>query len=152
MDNVTADERSRIMASVRSRGNRSTEAALSRAFRKAGVRGWRRQQVIRLPRSELTVRPDFVFPERRLVVFVDGCLWHLCPVHARIPASNRQYWIKKLQRNVTRDRTVDRCLRRHRWKVVRIWEHSVKKTADTAIRRVNRALKTQKAAAESGSI
>jgi DNA mismatch endonuclease (patch repair protein) len=66
VDTVDRVERSRIMGLVRSHGNKSTEAVVAALFRKAGLRGWRRQ-------VDLPGRPDFAFPKSRLAVFVDGC-------------------------------------------------------------------------------
>lgn len=65
-DTFTCAERSRIMAAVRSRGNKLTEVRLLHLFRRHGITGWRRH--LPLPGS-----PDFTFGDRRVVVFVDGC-------------------------------------------------------------------------------
>jgi DNA mismatch endonuclease (patch repair protein) len=59
--------------------------------------------------------------EEAVAVFVDGCFWHGCPKHATKPANNRAFWKKKLAGNKTRDRLVNRTLRRAGWRVVRIW-------------------------------
>ncbi len=118
VDTVTGTERSRIMRLVRGEGNKSTEALLSRLFRKAGVTGWRRH----LP---MLGRPDFVFRQERLIVFVDGCFWHGCPRHLRLPSSNRPYWAGKIGRNVQRDARIRRALRRDGWRVARVWEHDL---------------------------
>ena len=75
----------------------------------------------------LTVRPDFVFPESRTVIFVDGCFWHGCPRHATKPRNNAAFWRKKLAGNKARDRKVNRALRRAGWQVLRIWEHELQK-------------------------
>ena len=140
MDNVPASVRSAIMARVRSRGNRSTEQAVARAFRALGVRSWRRHVAIRFSSTGDEVRPDFVFRDSRLAVFIDGCLWHRCRLHARIPSTNRTYWSAKLRRNVRRDRIVDQSLARAGWRVIRIWEHSVKRDPLRCGRRVLRNL------------
>jgi G:T-mismatch repair DNA endonuclease (very short patch repair protein) len=71
------------------------------------------------------VRPDFVFLKSRMAIFVDGCFWHGCPKHATKPRNNAAFWKKKLAGNKTRDRMVNRALRRAGWKVVRIWEHAL---------------------------
>ena len=50
-------------------------------------------------------RPDLVFPSRKKIVFVNGCFWHHhrgCE-RVRIPATNREYWVAKLERNRDRD-------------------------------------------------
>src|SRR2546428_705822 len=54
-------------------------------------------------RNKLTGRPDIVFVSQRLAIFVDSCFWHGCPEHCRIPSSNRDYWVPKIQRNRERD-------------------------------------------------
>ena len=119
MDTVSQIERSRIMARVKSKGNKSTEAAVVALFRGARVSGWRRN-------FPLEGKPDFVFPEKRITLFVDGCLWHGCPKHCRIPHTNRSYWINKISTNKRRDDRVRRHLRAKGWVVIRIWEHDIK--------------------------
>jgi DNA mismatch endonuclease (patch repair protein) len=74
--------------------------------------------------GEKRIRPDIVFTRRKLAIFIDGCFWHLCPVHCDVPKSNLDYWIPKLQRNVARDRAQDTLLRDAGWTVLRIWEHT----------------------------
>lgn len=69
------------------------------------------------------VRPDVVFTQVRVAVFVDGCFWHGCPEHHVVPRSNRDYWVPKLRRNVERDRATDECLSGAGWLVLRVWEH-----------------------------
>jgi DNA mismatch endonuclease (patch repair protein) len=138
-------KRSEVMSRIRSRGNRDTELALVHLLRAHKISGWRRHvrvavesrwlSVERRRRSrnpqpsttnpQLAVRPDFVFRKSRTAIFVDGCFWHGCPRHATKPANNRAFWKKKLAGNKTRDRLVNRTLRRAGWKVVRIWEHAL---------------------------
>ncbi len=69
------------------------------------------------------IRPDIVFTRARIVVFVDGCFWHCCPLHGNQPRANTDYWGPKLARNVDRDLAVDEALRSEGWEVVRAWEH-----------------------------
>jgi DNA mismatch endonuclease (patch repair protein) len=59
-------------------------------------------------------------------LFVDGCFWHGCPVHANMPKNNRAFWKKKLQGNKERDKNVSTELRKLGWRVVRVWEHELK--------------------------
>lgn len=81
------------------------------------------------------VRPDIVFPGKRLAVFVDGCFWHRCPDHGTSPSTNSFYWEQKLRRNVERDRSVDRELGGAGWTVLRIWEHEDPRRAADRIAR-----------------
>ena len=116
------------MAAIRSRGNKATELKLVSILRAAGVTGWRRHQ-------SLPGRPDFIFRRQRLAVFVDGCFWHGCPRHCRMPAGNRQYWQRKIARNSARDHRVSRLLRSRGWRVLRIWGHALA-SPDTVASRI----------------
>ena len=70
------------------------------------------------------IRPDVVFPKRRIAVFIDGCFWHGCPQHGTLPATtNADYWASKIEENRTRDARHDAELRASGWTVVRAWEH-----------------------------
>ena len=131
MDTFTPKKRSWIMAQVKSNGNRSTEARLVTVFRENRITGWRRSYA-------LLGKPDFVFPRARVAVFVDGCFWHGHPRKCRMPKANRPYWLRKISRNVARDRVVTRALQKKGWKVVRIWEDTVLKPA--TIGRLRKAL------------
>lgn len=84
-------------------------------------------------------QPDFVFPAERVAVFVDGCFWHGCPRHCRIPASNVTFWQRKFEANTQRDLLVTRTLRQLGWRVVRIWEHSLTDSS-RVVARVRRKL------------
>src|SRR2546422_11703946 len=107
------------MRAVRGRDNASTERRLRAALVQHGIRGWH------LHRAELPGRPDFVFPHRRVAIFVDGCFWHGCPTCYRRPRSNRSYWDKKIIRNKTRDVDTDRELSLQGWKTLHLWEHEL---------------------------
>ena len=129
-------KRSDVMSRIRGKGNKTTELALATAFRRAGIKGWRRHLVIKLTlgpevakregKAQLGIRPDFVFMRERVVVIVDGCFWHCCSLHCKMPANNSVFWEQKLSRNVERDRFVDRELRKAGWRIRQVWEHSLK--------------------------
>ena len=131
MDPLTPAQRSERMSRVRSSGNASTELRLIQLFRQHGITGWRRK-------VPLPGRPDFVFRAARLAVFVDGCFWHGCPKHKRLPKSRPDFWAPKLERNRQRDREVNRTLRGKGWTVVRIWECSLR--TDRSIKALKKRL------------
>lgn len=118
MDTISTKERSRLMARVRSTGNKSTELAFIYLATRLGMTGWRR-------RLRIMGKPDFVFPSSKVIVFIDGCFWHMCPTHCRVPATNRIYWITKLAANRRRDHLTTVRLRKQGWKVFRVWEHDL---------------------------
>ena len=133
-DTVSRTKRSEIMRAVRSRGNKVTELVLVRIFRAHKVAGWRRH--IALPGN-----PDFIFRRQKLAVFVDGCFWHGCAIHCRMPKSNRDYWNQKVASNKARDLFVTRMLRNAGWRVLRIWEHELaRKNEQRLVRRMQQAL------------
>jgi DNA mismatch endonuclease (patch repair protein) len=132
-DVFTKAKRSDVMSRIRGRGNKETELALMKLLRRNRVTGWRRHQPI-------FGKPDFVFRTEKIAVFVDGCFWHGCPKHCKTPAGNRAFWKKKLATNKARDRRVNRELRKIGWRVVRIWEHDLKKRGEMCIQRVQTAL------------
>jgi DNA mismatch endonuclease (patch repair protein) len=138
-DVFTKIKRSEVMSHIRGCGNKDTELALMRLFRKHKITGWRRQVSLslkitgfraghvskQLKGGILRVRPDFVFPKLKLAVFVDGCFWHCCPQHSSQPKTNAVFWKRKLAANKSRDRLVTKVLRKKGWKVLRIWEHDL---------------------------
>jgi DNA mismatch endonuclease, patch repair protein len=131
-DVYTKKKRSQVMAAIRSRGNKDTELKLLTILRAAHITGWRRHQ-------PLPGHPDFTFRRHRLAIFVDGCFWHGCPKHGRNPGSNAAYWTPKLTRNKARDRAVTAQLRKAEWKVLRLWEHQLKRP-DTTTAKIKKAL------------
>lgn len=117
-DTLATQKRSEVMAAIRSAGNRATELRLAAIFRVHGITGWRRSQ-------PLLGKPDFVFRRERVAVFVDGCFWHGCRWHCRMPKSRQSYWKPKITRNKMRDKATKGMLERAGWQVYRIWEHSL---------------------------
>ncbi|HEX7469267.1 MAG TPA: very short patch repair endonuclease [Verrucomicrobiae bacterium] len=131
-DVFTKAKRSEVMSRIRGRGNKDTELALAKLMRRNRITGWRRQiQIITSPRPSpqrgegARVRPDFIFGQARLALFVDGCFWHGCPKHATKPKNNRAFWRRKFARNKKRDELVNRTLRKSGWRVLRVWEHEL---------------------------
>jgi DNA mismatch endonuclease (patch repair protein) len=142
-DSLKPAVRSRVMASVHSRGNRSTEGVLVVAMRRQGITGWRRHAIISVTRrsGEMTrVRPDFVFRRSRVAVFVDGCFWHACPKHGTIPKTHTAFWRRKLDGNRSRDIVVSRALRDAGWTVLRFWEHETASNIAACLKRIRTAV------------
>lgn len=119
MDTFSKTERSRIMASVKSRNTKSTELKFISILKEKGIVGWRRNY-------PLTGKPDFIFPRLKIAVFIDGCFWHGCPRHCRMPSSNVNYWNNKIEKNKNRDKKITKALKMKGWQVIRIWEHEIK--------------------------
>lgn len=82
----------------------------------------------RLHRKDLPGKPDLTFPRLRKVIFVNGCFWHGhdCARGTRVPVQNRDYWTRKVARNVERDRNAQFALQRLGWKSLVVWECEIK--------------------------
>lgn len=146
VDYLTPEKRSANMSRIRSTGTRPEERLYAAVRDSLGHR-WRIDRNV----NSLPGRPDLVIPSLQLIIFVDGCFYHCCPLHGHMPLSNQDYWIPKLQRNVRRDRTNRRKLRQLGYSVWRFWEHDFKKYGvGAAERRLERELKRRIANRSSG--
>ena len=76
--------------------------------------------------NDVAGKPDLVHRKSKVAVFVDGCFWHGCLEHLRMPATNHHYWERKILKNRKRDKENTKILTHSGWLVIRIWEHSFK--------------------------
>ncbi|MER9697004.1 very short patch repair endonuclease [Mesorhizobium sp. M0133] len=116
MDTISSEQRSAVMARIRGRDTKP-EMIVRRLVHSMGYR-------FRLHRRELPGSPDLVFSPRRKVVFVHGCYWHRHPAcrFAYSPKSNIEFWTRKFEANVARDRRAQEELKHLGWNVLTIWE------------------------------
>jgi len=130
--------RSQIMSSIRGKRNKSTEGRLRFVLVRRGVSGWKLNPI------SLPGKPDFLFPEGKLAVFVDGCFWHGCARCGHLPKTRTAFWQAKLAANKRRDRRVAANLRRDGFSVMRVWEHEVAtpKSLARIVRRIQDLLNT----------
>lgn len=119
--------RSAVMSKVRSRGNKSTELRLIEIFNEYKIKGWRRNYPVK-------GHPDFVFLEKRVAVFVDGCFWHGHNCRNTRPKQNEEYWSAKRKRNQDHDKAVTEEFTSRGWIVLRIWECELKKKNTALLR------------------
>ena len=127
--------RSRVMRAVRSSNAKSTERRFRAILAAKGVGHWKSGQ------SQLPGKPDLVFFDRRLAVFLDGCFWHGCPQCYRRPNSRREYWDAKLASNVARDVRSTNDLLAIGWQVLRFWEHEIRDQPVTCVSTIVERLK-----------
>lgn len=126
--------RSEIMRKVKSKGNKSTEIRLINLFKEFGITGWRRNYPVK-------GHPDFVFLNRRIAIFVDGCFWHGHGCRNIYPKENEEYWAKKREYNIQHDKEITRFFEKRGWTVMRIWECELnKKNLHLTVERLVKAL------------
>lgn len=109
-------KRSYVMSRIRGRDT-GPEKIVRSALHRMGYR-------FRLHSSDLPGKPDIVLARYRTVIFVHGCFWHRhkgCR-YSYMPKTRKQFWVKKFERNVTRDREVRAALKKLGWNTVVLWE------------------------------
>ncbi|MEK7654518.1 MAG: very short patch repair endonuclease [Patescibacteria group bacterium] len=133
MDNVSKKRRSEIMGLVKSKETKM-EVAFRKELSSRGLR-YRKNSVSYLG------KPDIVFKKNKLVIFLDSCFWHGCKKHLRIPTRHKKYWVAKINRNKKRDFEVSRHYKKLGWKIVRAWEHKIKKDRSALVNKILGVLK-----------
>ena len=132
-DRYSQAKRSDIMRRVRSSGT-EPERLVAAALKSAGLQFCTQYKVA-------GIAVDIALVSQRVAVFVDGCLWHGCPRHDKpFPKTNVEFWRGKVRSNRLRDRHNRRTLGLAGWKVVRIWEHTARRSPSRARAAVVRAL------------
>lgn len=118
-DVLTPEQRRHNMRRIRGRDTKP-EMLLRRGLHAAGLR-------FRLHARDLPGRPDLVFPRHRAAVLVHGCFWHghNCPM-CRLPATSPEFWARKIEGNRARDRRTTEALARAGWRVMTVWECSLR--------------------------
>jgi len=127
-DTFTKEVRSKIMAKVKSE-NTVPEIMLRKQLYSKGVR-------YRINYRSLEGNPDVVIPSKKIAIFIDGCFWHKCPKCFGLPDSNKEYWRKKIEKNVERDKKANKALKLKGWRVIRIWEHEIRKDLERSVKRI----------------
>jgi len=119
-DTVDKQTRSKMMSAVRGK-NTKLETEIRRRLFAMGFR-------YRLHVSNLPGKPDMVFRKYSAVIFVHGCFWHFhgC-ARSTIPQNRSEWWLKKLRDNKVRDAKTIAELRNQGWRVLILWECSVRR-------------------------
>lgn len=123
----TSPERSELMKKIRSK-NTKPELALRKALWNSGIR-------YRVRNNDIIGNPDIAIRKYKLAVFVDGEFWHgfnWDNKKQRIK-SNRDYWIKKIEKNIERDYKVNTQLEKNGWNVLRFWEKDIKNNLEKCV-------------------
>lgn len=109
-------KRSEIMKKVRSKNNK---LKLIQIFKENNIHGWRRNYKVK-------VHSDFVFLNKKIAIFVDGCFWHGHNFRNTKPKENQEYWDKKRERNMKHDKEITEYFENRGWTVIRIRECELK--------------------------
>ena len=121
MDIKSEEKRSWNMSRIRAK-NTKPELFVRSELHKLGYR-------FRVNSKLVEGRPDIYFTKKRIAIFVHGCYWHRhsnCKF-AYIPKSNVDFWMKKFESNIERDKVVLNILHQEHIRVILVWECTVKK-------------------------
>ena len=128
MDNLNKAQRHKNMQRIRAMDTKA-EVLLRKALWKNGIH-------YRKNYKDLPGKPDIAITKYRIAIFVDGDFWH-ARGHKKAPGeqirTNREFWIKKLKRNVERDRDVNDALLEQGWLVLRYWESDILKNTENCV-------------------
>jgi DNA mismatch endonuclease (patch repair protein) len=126
VDNLKPEDRRKTMRAVKGKGT-GPERRLFAMLAGMRLKGWRRNA------ANVIGKPDAVFDAERLAIFIDGCFWHGCP-HCRrkLPQANRDYWERKIRRNIELAQRHNQRLVEAGWTIIRIWEHEIGNVSDRA--------------------
>ena len=140
MDTLSSQARSELMGRIKA-SHTGPERALRGAVERLGLRPSRGA-------CDVEGNPDLPFKRARVAVFVDGCFWHGCSAHGRLPRSDSTgYWEGKIGSNKERDKRVGAMLLSKGWICLRFWEHEIKMRggADLAAGRIAQAVALRQA-------
>lgn len=132
-DVLTNEQRSYNMSQIRAKDTKP-ELVIRKLLFEKGIRGYRIHY-------NLPGKPDIVFVRKKVVIFVDGCYWHKCPVCFIEPRTRRDFWMKKINGNAKRDKKVNELLKNEGWNVLRFWEHDVRKNPNKVVDNIQQTLK-----------
>lgn len=126
MDVFTKKKRSEVMSKIRS-NNTSPEL-----FLKARLKG----TYLRYQPKGILGNPDFGSKKHKIAVFLDGDFWHGYNWKKLGKVPPRKYWQEKIQKNIDRAKKYNRMLKKEEWKVIRVWEHDIKKNLEKCINKI----------------
>ncbi len=128
MDDLTPEDRRKNMRNIRSK-NTVPELLVMNELK-------RRKIYFAKHVDKIFGKPDIVFRRKKIIVFVDSDFWHCNPKKFIMPATNIEYWEKKIQRNQDRDKLVNKTLKKDGWLVLRFWESEIKKDTKKIVNKI----------------
>jgi DNA mismatch endonuclease (patch repair protein) len=132
VDNLTEEQRKKNMRNIRSKGTKP-ERIIAKKLKEKEI--YFTQHV-----KKVFGKPDITFLRKKVAVFIDSDFWHRHPENFQMPKTNRDYWEKKIERNVNRDKEVNKKLKEEGWEVIRIWESEIKNDPDNCVEVILKAI------------
>ena len=138
MDRLTPEQRHKNMKAVKSTGS-EIELVLGKALWKKGYRYRKNVKTI-------FGKPDFVFRKYKIAVFCDSEFWHGKDWETKKHEikSNKDFWYKKITRNIERDKEVNEHLKEEGWLVIRFWGKEILKNTEQCVNKIEKEILKRK--------
>jgi len=135
---ITTSERSVLMSKIKATSTKP-ELLLRKALWHKGIR-------FRINSKSLPGKPDLSIKKYKIVVFIDGDFWHgyNWEIKKLKIKSNKDYWIKKIEGNIGRDKRINQYYMENKWRVFRFWEHQLLTSLDNYVEEIYQILQKDK--------
>lgn len=134
MDKLTPEQRRKNMQAVKNKGSK-IEIALAKAL-------WAKGHRYRKNDKSVYGKPDLTLKRYNLAIFVDSEFWHgkNWDIHKKDHKTNKAFWHKKIERNIERDKLVNRVLKKDGWTVLRFWGKDIENELDLCLTKIQKAI------------
>lgn len=134
MDKHTPEQRKKNMQAVKAEGSK-IEKTLTKALWDKGYR-------YRKNYSKVTGKPDIVFPGRKVAIFCDSEFWHGkdWKTQQKTIKTNRDFWLRKIENNIKRDKEVNKILKKQSWTVLRFWGKDITKNVEKCVKKIEKEI------------
>ena len=94
--------------------------------------------------ADIFGKPDFIVPELKIAIFADSNFWHGYNWEDKKKEfkTNRNFWIRKIEKNILRDDKVTSTLKSEGWCVIRLWGHEIHRHPNKCRKRILSAIKS----------
>ncbi len=134
MDKLTPVQRTKNMQAVKYKGSKIEQLLITALNEK--------KFVFETNVGDIFGKPDIVFRSHKVAVFCDSEFWHGKNWETRKHdhKSNQEFWLKKIERNIERDKEVNLILEANGWVILRFWGNEIKKDISYCVEKIKSAL------------
>ena len=128
----------KTMSAIRGKDT-GIEKKLRKALTSRGVR-------YRLYSKKVLGHPDLLIPSLKIAIFADSEFWHGYQFEENVTQLERldAYWLKKIRRNMERDKEVNEGLRSQGYTVLRFWGNQINKDLDSVVNEIMATIEERK--------
>ena len=138
MDRHTKEQRHKNMQAVKGKNTKLENKVITYLWQ----HGYRFRKNVK----DLEGKPDIAIKKYKMVIFIDSCFWHKCPIHYKAPTTNVEFWENKIAGNQKRDEQVTKYYQSKEWNILRIWEHELKDNFEKIMHKVIKFIEKSKKA------